>query len=225
MSTASGANRAGRRTWASTAWASISRHRRPTGRAGAISTGRCSSSPANSARSSCWSASRAELRRDRRGAGDPRGHGDVAAGARARPAAHAHGLRGRRQGRSCSAAEGQMIPERRISEAELHAYVDGELTPQDRAEVEAMLAAAPAEAGLVRDFRDLNAAIGQRYAGRLEEPVPGRMQQALVRIPEHTNPKRPGLVRRLAPLAAAILIAAMAGVGGYLARGLTIDTR
>ncbi len=118
-----------------------------------------------------------------------------------------------------------MIPERRISEAELHAYVDGELTLEDRAEVEAMLAAAPAEAGLVRDFRDLNAAIGQRYAGRLEEPVPGSMQQALARIPEHTNPKRPGRVRRLAPLAAAILIAALAAAGGYLARGLTIDTR
>src|SRR4029078_8117659 len=108
---------------------------------------------------------------------------------------------------------------------ELHAYVDGELTLEDRAEVEAMLAAAPAEAGLVRDFRDLNAAIGQRYAGRLEEPVPGRMQQALARIPEHTSAKRPGLARRLAPLAAAIRIAALASAGGYLARGLTIDSR
>ena len=39
-----------------------------------------------------------------------------------------------------------MTPERRISEAELHAYVDGELTAEDRAEVEALLAAAPAEA-------------------------------------------------------------------------------
>ena len=78
-----------------------------------------------------------------------------------------------------------MTPERRISETELHAYLDGELTPEDRAEVEALLAAAPAEAGLVRDFRDLNEAIGQRYAGRLDEPVPGRMQQALARMPEH----------------------------------------
>ena len=118
-----------------------------------------------------------------------------------------------------------MIPERRISEAELHAYVDGELTPEDRAEVEAMLAAAPAEAGLVRDFRELNEAIGQRYAGRLEEPVPGRMQQALARIPEHASAKRPGFARRWAPLAAAILIAAMAGAGGYFVRGLMIDTR
>jgi anti-sigma factor RsiW len=117
-----------------------------------------------------------------------------------------------------------MTPERRISEAELHAYLDGELTPEDRAEVEALLAAAPAEASLLRDFRELNEAIGERYAGRLEEPVPGKMQQALARIPEHGGAK-PRFARRLAPLAAALLIAVLAGAGGYLARGLTIDTR
>ena len=44
MSTACGASRAGRCTSASTAWASISRRRRPTAPAGATSTGRCSSS-------------------------------------------------------------------------------------------------------------------------------------------------------------------------------------
>jgi anti-sigma factor RsiW len=118
-----------------------------------------------------------------------------------------------------------MTPERRISEAELHAYVDGELTPADRAEVETLLAAAPAEAGLVRELRDLNEAIGQRYAGRLDEPVPGRMQQVLAQIPERRGAKPPSFARRWAPLAAAILVAALAGAGGYLARGLTIETR
>src|SRR5207253_2217808 len=110
-----------------------------------------------------------ELRRDRRGARHSRRHGDVAAGAGTRPAAHADGLGGRRQGRSCGTAEGEMTPERNISEAELHAYLDSELTAEDRADVEALLAAAPAEAGLVRDFRDLNEALRERYAGRLEE--------------------------------------------------------
>jgi anti-sigma factor RsiW len=118
-----------------------------------------------------------------------------------------------------------MTPERRISEAELHAYVDGELTPEDRAEVEAWLVTAPADAGLVRDFRDLNEAMGQRYAGRLAEPVPGKMQQALARIPAHRSAKSPGFARRWAPLAAAILVAALAGAGGYLVRDLTVETR
>jgi len=118
-----------------------------------------------------------------------------------------------------------MTPERRISEAELHAYLDGELTPEDRAEVEALLAAAPTEAGLVRDFRELNEAMAERYAGRLGEPVPGKLLQTLARIPEHGNAKPPRSARRWALLAAAILIAVLAGAGGYLARGLTTDTR
>ena len=106
-----------------------------------------------------------------RGAGDSRRHGHVAAGARARPVALADGLR-RRQERPCRAAEGEMTAPRRISEAELHALVDGELTGEERAEVEALLAGAPAEQALARDFRDLNQAMRARYAGRLEEPVP-----------------------------------------------------
>jgi anti-sigma factor RsiW len=118
-----------------------------------------------------------------------------------------------------------MTPERHISEVELHAYVDGELTPEDRAEVEALLAAAPAEAGLVREFRDLNEALAQRYAGRLGEPVPGRMQQVLARIPQDSGARRPGLARRWASVAAAILIAALAGAGGYLVHDLAVETR
>ena len=45
-----------------------------------------------------------------------------------------------------------MTTERRISEAELHAFVDGELTPRGAGGVEGLLAASPAEAGLVREF-------------------------------------------------------------------------
>ena len=118
-----------------------------------------------------------------------------------------------------------MTPERRISEAELHAYVDGELTAEDRAEVEALLAAAPAEAERVREYRELNEALGQRYAVGLDQPVPARMQKALARIPAHGSARRPGLARRWASLAAVVLVAALAAAGGYFVRGLTMDAR
>jgi anti-sigma factor RsiW len=118
-----------------------------------------------------------------------------------------------------------MTPERRISEAELHAYVDGELTPEDRAEIEVLLATAPGDASLVREFRELNQAIGQRYAVRPDAALPGRMRQTLARMPEHRGARPPSFVRRWSPLAAAILVAVLAAIGGYLARGLTLETR
>ena len=76
-----------------------------------------------------------------------------------------------------------MSPERRVSEAELHAYVDGELTPDERALVDAALAASPEDAALVRDVRELNEALRLRYADRLDGPLPPRMRQLLGRVP------------------------------------------
>jgi anti-sigma factor RsiW len=109
-----------------------------------------------------------------------------------------------------------MTAPRRISELELHALVDGELTGEERAEVEALLAASPTEQALARDFRDLNQALRARYAGRLEEPVPGPMQEALARVPR----RRPAPGMRRWSFAAALLIAVTAGLVGYLVRGL-----
>ena len=45
-----------------------------------------------------------------------------------------------------------MTPERRLSEAELHAYLDDELTAEDRAEVEAPLTIAEAKRRLAITF-------------------------------------------------------------------------
>jgi anti-sigma factor RsiW len=112
-----------------------------------------------------------------------------------------------------------MTAERRITETELHALIDGELTPEERAEVEASLAAAPAEANLVHDYRELNEAIRARYADRLEAPVPSAMLKSLRRVP-----RWPALLAtRQAALAAALLIAVLAGAAGYIARGFVTD--
>ena len=62
-----------------------------------------------------------------------------------------------------------MIAPRRITEADLHAIVDGEFTVEERAEVDASLS--PPDRETVRALNDLNDALKQRYAGRLEEPL------------------------------------------------------
>lgn len=114
-----------------------------------------------------------------------------------------------------------MTATRRISEAEINALVDGELTGEERVEVEALLAGAPAEQALVRDLRELNEAIRARYAGRLEEPVPAAMLELLGRMPRWPA----ALATRQAAFAAALLIALTAGLAGFLVRGLVPDAR
>jgi anti-sigma factor RsiW len=105
-----------------------------------------------------------------------------------------------------------MTPPRHVSEAELHALVDGELTGEERAEIEALMAGAPTEQSLARDFRDLNHAMRARYSDRLEQPVPQPMLKVLERMPR----PRSMLAQRRWPLAAALLIAVAAGSAGYL---------
>lgn len=112
-----------------------------------------------------------------------------------------------------------MTPERHVSEAELHAYVDGELTPEERAAVEAALAASPEDAALVRDLHELNAAIRGRYAESLDEPLPAALRERLNRLPKWPS----ALASRQAALAAAVLIALLAGAAGYFLREFTAD--
>jgi anti-sigma factor RsiW len=63
-----------------------------------------------------------------------------------------------------------------ITEDELHAYADGVL-PADRvAAIEAHLAARPAEAARVAEWRAQAAAIRARWGGVADEPVPERLR-------------------------------------------------
>src|SRR4026207_1989484 len=94
-------------------------------------------------------------------------------------------------------AEGEMNGLLRISEAELHAFVDGELAPPEHAEVAELLAASPTDQALARrvrpperggaaerraasptdqalarEIRELNEAIRARYGGLLSDAAP-----------------------------------------------------
>lgn len=105
---------------------------------------------------------------------------------------------------------------RRISEAELHAFVDGELAPAEYAEITELLAASPADHALAREIRELNEAIRARY-GALPDAPPGAAETQLRR---RLGGEWLARSRRLArPAAAAVLLLA-AAAGGYVSRGL-----
>lgn len=111
---------------------------------------------------------------------------------------------------------------RRISEAELHAFVDGELAPAEHAEVADLLAVSPADLALVREIREINEAIRARYGGLLSEPGPADSRARLGR-----RPRRGWLAwpRRLARPAAAAVLLLGATAAGYVARGLMVEPR
>ena len=62
-----------------------------------------------------------------------------------------------------------------ITEADLHAFVDQQLTPVRHAEVEQYLAARPDEAQRVRDWRQQNELLRGLLAAVLDEPLPLRL--------------------------------------------------
>jgi anti-sigma factor RsiW len=112
-----------------------------------------------------------------------------------------------------------MMP-RRISEAELHALVDGELTPQERAELETLLQGSPAELALARDFADLNEALRARYSKAIDAPLPEAALRLLARVPRRRSMS---VARYQALAAAALVIAVVGGAAGFVVRDMMGD--
>ena len=97
-----------------------------------------------------------------------------------------------------------------VTEAELQAYVDRQLTPERQREIEAYLSKRPEEALRVDAYlahkRDLRALFGPV----LDEPLPQRLRQA-------ARPRAPWYGQRLA---AGIAIAVVSGAAGWGLRGI-----
>jgi anti-sigma factor RsiW len=72
--------------------------------------------------------------------------------------------------------------EQSVGEAEVHAWVDGRLAEERRAEVEAWLVAHPEEAERAAADRALNEQLRAHYEPVLGEPVPGRLENAALRL-------------------------------------------
>lgn len=65
-----------------------------------------------------------------------------------------------------------------ITDADLHAYVDGQLPPVRRREVEEYLSAHPEAAIAADDYRRLNEALRGLHTDALEEPLPAQLAMA-----------------------------------------------
>jgi anti-sigma factor RsiW len=110
---------------------------------------------------------------------------------------------------------------RRVSEAELHALVDGELTPQERAEIETLVQTSPADQAVVRELTELNEALRARYADRLEAPLPRPVQRLIAQVPRRQS----GFAAKQRAIAAGLLIAIAAGMAGYIVRDVRVEHR
>ncbi|MEZ5592118.1 MAG: anti-sigma factor [Gammaproteobacteria bacterium] len=65
----------------------------------------------------------------------------------------------------------------RVTEQDLHAYVDDQLDQARRAEIEAYLQMTPAEAAKVRDYQRINQALQTLHQGVLAEAIPRRLRR------------------------------------------------
>ena len=113
-------------------------------------------------------------------------------------------------------------PAGHVSEAELHAYVDGELTPERRRAVEAYLASHPEDADRLQSYRGHDLLIRRTYRLLAERPIPGPMLHALVR-------HEVGVTRRwwwaAASAAAALLLFVAGATSGWYGRALLVPAQ
>ncbi|SCU74688.1 PrtR transmembrane transcriptional regulator (Anti-sigma factor) [Cupriavidus necator] len=110
-----------------------------------------------------------------------------------------------------------------VSEAELHAYVDG-LLPESRcAEIECYLSAHPEEAVRVRIYREQKQAIRTLFGPVLDETIPDRLIDAARMPPTATSARaqQPRWLpsRSLLRVAASVAIALIGAAAGWLGRG------
>ncbi|MFO1067761.1 MAG: hypothetical protein U1E14_04475 [Geminicoccaceae bacterium] len=116
-------------------------------------------------------------------------------------------------------------------DALLMAYADGEVTPEQAAEVEAMLARDPEARALVASFRDSASMVRAAFQSALDEPVPpallaaarGQGQPAAAAANANVvafkpRTRRPAWIRGALPLAASVAVAVVAG-GWWLETG------
>jgi anti-sigma factor RsiW len=107
-----------------------------------------------------------------------------------------------------------MIEENRPDDAELHAYVDGRLSRERRAVVEAQLAADPHAAERVRAWAAQGQALRALHADVLEEPVPQHLLHSVQQLNRRSS--RFVLWQRYGGLAASLFMAFAVGWASHM---------
>ncbi len=105
----------------------------------------------------------------------------------------------------------------RISDTELNAFVDGELDDAAREEVAAWLETHPEDAARVAAYRRQNEAIRRHFETALDEPVPPRLEALVL------DARRRARTGRWLRVAAAFLLLAVGGTGGWVLRAIQED--
>ena len=99
-----------------------------------------------------------------------------------------------------------------VTEADLHALVDGQLTPERQREVQEYLSRRPEEAGRVDSYRTQKHELRALFDPVLGEALPARLQRA-------ARPQTPWYLQRLA---AGVAIAVISGAAGWGLRSGTL---
>ncbi|MGB8543788.1 MAG: anti-sigma factor [Azonexus sp.] len=110
------------------------------------------------------------------------------------------------------------MSEQAITEADLHAYVDGQLPETRRAEVEDYLAAQPEAAARVRAYCVQRDALRQHYDPVLDEEIPASLWRLAAKPPVAVDGKKQPFLSRwsLQRFAAGVVIAVIGGAAGWL---------
>ncbi len=105
-----------------------------------------------------------------------------------------------------------------MDEWALHAYADGELSPEQRAEVEALMARDPEAARKVADWKRQRELLRTAFDVVLDEPVPQQLAAAL------RGRAAPSRVTPWLAMAAAVLLLLFGGLGGWFLKGESAAT-
>ena len=105
-----------------------------------------------------------------------------------------------------------MNPNQPMTEAELHAHVDGQLTPERQREIEAYLASRPDEAQRAEAYRAQKRELRALFDPVLDEALPQRVLDA-------ARPRTPWYRQRIAASVAILATALVSGAAGWALRG------